>query len=147
MLIPLENTLLSAEMMLRDLPLESRLDRLTTSGRPSWAAMRRLTLTGSGPAARGRGPRPADARATRCALGRSVDRPAVGPAISKLLFTKKLGMALPTAKSPTFNVVGAVGVLGVEDSLDDLGIEIDLDALDGEEELDDDVAVIDEESA
>jgi hypothetical protein len=38
-------------------------------------------------------------------------------------------------------------VLGVEDSLDDLGIEIDLDALDGEEELDDDVAVIDEESA
>jgi len=45
------------------------------------------------------------------------------------------------------DVVGAVGVLGVEDSLDDLGIEIDLDALDGEEELDDDVAVIDEESA
>jgi hypothetical protein len=38
-------------------------------------------------------------------------------------------------------------VLGVEDSLDDLGIEIDLDALDGEEELDDGVAVSDEESA
>jgi DNA-directed RNA polymerase subunit beta len=45
------------------------------------------------------------------------------------------------------DVVAAPGVLGVEDSLDDLGIEIDLDALDGEEELDDDVAVIDEESA
>jgi DNA-directed RNA polymerase subunit beta len=45
------------------------------------------------------------------------------------------------------DVVGAAGVLGVEDSLDDLGIEIDLDALDGEEELDDGVAVSDEESA
>jgi len=44
-------------------------------------------------------------------------------------------------------VVASAGVLGVEDSLDDLGIEIDLEALDGDEELDDDVAVIDEESA
>jgi DNA-directed RNA polymerase subunit beta len=51
------------------------------------------------------------------------------------------------ADAVDLDVVGAAGVLGVEDSVDDLGIEIDLDALDGEEELDDDVAVIDEESA
>jgi hypothetical protein len=43
-------------------------------------------------------------------------------------------------------------VLGTEDSLDDLGIEIDLDSLDGEDALDgdddiDDVVAIDEESA
>ena len=35
------------------------------------------------------------------------------------------------------DVVAAAGVLGAEDSLDDLGIEIDLDALDGEEDIDD----------
>jgi hypothetical protein len=44
-------------------------------------------------------------------------------------------------------VVAAAGVLGVEDSLDDLGIEIDLDSLDGEDDIDDDVVPIDEESA
>ena len=49
------------------------------------------------------------------------------------------------------DVVAAAGVLGTEDSLDDLGIEIDLDSLDGEDALDgeDDIGVvaIDEESA
>ncbi len=46
------------------------------------------------------------------------------------------------------DVVAAAGVLGAEDSLDDLGIEIDLDSLDGEEDIDDDdVVPIDEESA
>jgi DNA-directed RNA polymerase subunit beta len=44
------------------------------------------------------------------------------------------------------DVVAAAGVLDVEDSLDDLGIELDLDVLGGDEDLDDDVAVIDEES-
>jgi DNA-directed RNA polymerase subunit beta len=51
------------------------------------------------------------------------------------------------ADAVDLDVVASAGVLGVEDSLDDLGIEIDLEALDGDEELDDDVAVIDEESA
>jgi DNA-directed RNA polymerase subunit beta len=44
------------------------------------------------------------------------------------------------------DVVASAGVLGVEDSLDDLGIEIDLESLDGEEDIDD-VVTIDEESA
>jgi DNA-directed RNA polymerase subunit beta len=48
-------------------------------------------------------------------------------------------------------VVAAAGVLGTEDSLDDLGIEIDLDSLDAEDALDGeddiDVVAIDEESA
>jgi DNA-directed RNA polymerase subunit beta len=51
------------------------------------------------------------------------------------------------ADAVDLEVVAAAGVLGVEDSLDDLGIEIDLDAIEGDEEIDDDVAVIDEESA
>ena len=38
------------------------------------------------------------------------------------------------ADAVDLDVVAAAGVLGVEDSLDDLGIEIDLDALDGDEE-------------
>jgi DNA-directed RNA polymerase subunit beta len=50
------------------------------------------------------------------------------------------------ADAVDLDVVAAAGVLGVEDSLDDLGIEIDLDAVDGDEE-DLDVPVIDEESA
>jgi DNA-directed RNA polymerase subunit beta len=54
---------------------------------------------------------------------------------------------LDDADAVDLDVVASAGVLGVEDSLDDLGIEIDLEALDGDEELDDDVAVIDEESA
>jgi DNA-directed RNA polymerase subunit beta len=54
---------------------------------------------------------------------------------------------LDEADAVDLDVVASAGVLGVEDSLDDLGIEIDLEALDGDEELDDDVAVIDEESA
>ena len=50
------------------------------------------------------------------------------------------------------DVVAAAGVLGTEDSLDDLGIEIDLDSLDADDALDgdddiDDVVAIDEESA
>ncbi len=49
------------------------------------------------------------------------------------------------------DVVAAAGVLGTEDSLDDLGIEIDLDSLDAEDALDGeddiDVVAIDEESA
>ena len=44
-------------------------------------------------------------------------------------------------------MVASAGVLGVEDSLDDLGIEIDLDSLEADGELEDDAAVIDEESA
>jgi DNA-directed RNA polymerase subunit beta len=48
-------------------------------------------------------------------------------------------------------VVAAAGVLGTEDSLDDLGIEIDLDSLDADDALDGDddidVVAIDEESA
>ena len=42
-------------------------------------------------------------------------------------------------------MVAAAGVLGAEDSLDDLGIEIDLDSLDGDEDLDEDVVTTDEE--
>ena len=45
------------------------------------------------------------------------------------------------------DVVSAVGVLGAEDSLDDLGIELDLDALAGDEDIDEDVVTTDEESA
>jgi DNA-directed RNA polymerase subunit beta len=56
------------------------------------------------------------------------------------------------ADAVDLDVVAAAGVLGTEDSLDDLGIEIDLDSLDGEDALDgdddiDDVVAIDEESA
>ncbi|HUZ82292.1 MAG TPA: hypothetical protein VMU73_08600, partial [Gaiellaceae bacterium] len=51
------------------------------------------------------------------------------------------------ADAVDLGVVGAAGVLGVEDSLDDLGIEIDLDSIEGDEEIDDDAAVLDEESA
>jgi DNA-directed RNA polymerase subunit beta len=51
------------------------------------------------------------------------------------------------ADAVDLDVVAAAGVLGVEDSVDDLGIEIDLDSLDGEEDIDDDVVPIDEESA
>jgi DNA-directed RNA polymerase subunit beta len=56
------------------------------------------------------------------------------------------------ADAVDLDVVAAAGVLGTEDSLDDLGIEIDLDSLDGddslggEEDIDEAVA-IDEESA
>jgi DNA-directed RNA polymerase subunit beta len=42
-------------------------------------------------------------------------------------------------------VVAAAGVLGAEDSLDDLGIEIDLDSLDGDEDLEEDAVTTDEE--
>jgi DNA-directed RNA polymerase subunit beta len=46
------------------------------------------------------------------------------------------------------DVVAAAGVLGAEDSLDDLGIELDLDSLDADDDdLDDDEVVTDEESA
>ncbi len=55
------------------------------------------------------------------------------------------------ADAVDLDVVAAVGVLGAEDSLDDLGIEIDLDSLDGDEALDGDddieAVAIDEESA
>jgi DNA-directed RNA polymerase subunit beta len=55
------------------------------------------------------------------------------------------------ADAVDLDVVAAAGVLGTEDSLDDLGIEIDLDSLDGEDALDGeddiDVVAIDEESA
>jgi DNA-directed RNA polymerase subunit beta len=54
------------------------------------------------------------------------------------------------ADAVDLDVVAAAGVLGTEDSLDDLGIEIDLDSLDGEDTLDGeddiDVVAIDEES-
>ncbi|HEY7965833.1 MAG TPA: DNA-directed RNA polymerase subunit beta [Solirubrobacteraceae bacterium] len=43
--------------------------------------------------------------------------------------------------------VSSAGVLGAEDSLDDLGIEIDLDSLSEDGDVEDGVAVIDEESA
>jgi DNA-directed RNA polymerase subunit beta len=43
------------------------------------------------------------------------------------------------------DVVAAAGVLGAEDSLDDLGIELDLDALDGDEDLDEEAVTTDEE--
>ena len=43
------------------------------------------------------------------------------------------------------DVVAAAGVLGAEDSLEDLGIELDLDALDGDEDLDEEVVTTDEE--
>ena len=43
------------------------------------------------------------------------------------------------------DVVSAAGVLGAEDSLDDLGIEIDLDSLDADEELDEEAVTTDEE--
>jgi DNA-directed RNA polymerase subunit beta len=49
------------------------------------------------------------------------------------------------ADAVDLDVVAAAGVLGVEDSLDDLGIEIDLEALDGDEDIDD-VVTIDEET-
>jgi DNA-directed RNA polymerase subunit beta len=48
------------------------------------------------------------------------------------------------------DVVAAAGVLGTEDSLDDLGIEIDLDSLDADDAIDGDdidAVAIDEESA
>jgi DNA-directed RNA polymerase subunit beta len=55
------------------------------------------------------------------------------------------------ADAVDLDVVAAAGVLGTEDSLDDLGIEIDLDSLAGEDALDGeddiDVVAIDEESA
>ncbi len=55
------------------------------------------------------------------------------------------------ADAVDLEVVAAAGVLGTEDSLDDLGIEIDLDSLDAEDALDGeddiDVVAIDEESA
>jgi DNA-directed RNA polymerase subunit beta len=54
------------------------------------------------------------------------------------------------ADAVDLDVVAAAGVLGTEDSLDDLGIEIDLDSLDGEDSLDSeddiDAVAIDEES-
>ncbi|HUZ81091.1 MAG TPA: DNA-directed RNA polymerase subunit beta, partial [Gaiellaceae bacterium] len=43
------------------------------------------------------------------------------------------------------DVVSAAGVLGAEDSLDDLGIEIDLDSLDGDEDLEDAVTTDEEQ--
>jgi DNA-directed RNA polymerase subunit beta len=43
--------------------------------------------------------------------------------------------------------VSSAGVLGAEDSLEDLGIEIDLDALSEDGDIEDEAAVIDEESA
>jgi DNA-directed RNA polymerase subunit beta len=55
------------------------------------------------------------------------------------------------ADAVDLDVVAAAGVLGTEDSLDDLGIEIDLDSLDADDTLDGDddidVVAIDEESA
>ena len=46
----------------------------------------------------------------------------------------------------TSDLLAAAGVLGAEDSLDDLGIELDLESLDGDEEdLDEDVVTTDEE--
>jgi DNA-directed RNA polymerase subunit beta len=53
----------------------------------------------------------------------------------------------PDADAVDLDVVAAAGVLGVEDSLDDLGIEIDLESLDGDDEDIDEVVAIDEESA
>jgi DNA-directed RNA polymerase subunit beta len=54
------------------------------------------------------------------------------------------------ADAVDLDVVAAAGVLGTEDSLDDLGIEIDLDSLDAEDSLDGeddiDAVAIDEES-
>jgi DNA-directed RNA polymerase subunit beta len=43
--------------------------------------------------------------------------------------------------------VSSAGVLGAEDSLEDLGIEIDLDSLSEDGDIEDEAAVIDEESA
>jgi hypothetical protein len=43
-------------------------------------------------------------------------------------------------------VVSAIGVLGTEDSIDDLGIELDLESLAGDDDIDDEVPT-DEESA
>jgi DNA-directed RNA polymerase subunit beta len=55
------------------------------------------------------------------------------------------------ADAVDLDVVAAAGVLGTEDSLDDLGIEIDLDSLDADDAMDGDddidVVAIDEESA
>jgi DNA-directed RNA polymerase subunit beta len=57
----------------------------------------------------------------------------------------------PDADVVDIDVVASAGVLGAEDSLDDLGIEIDLDSLDADDALegedDIDVVAIDEESA
>ena len=53
----------------------------------------------------------------------------------------------PDADAVDLDVVASAGVLGVEDSLDDLGIEIDLESLDGDDEDIDEVVAIDEESA
>jgi len=61
----------------------------------------------------------------------------------------------PDADVVDIDVVASAGVLGTEDSLDDLGIEIDLDSLDAEDDAEDsldgeediDVVAIDEESA
>ena len=54
---------------------------------------------------------------------------------------------LETEDEVDLDVVSAAEVLGADDSLDDLRIELDLDSLDGDEDLEDDEVPTEEESA